>query len=392
MNFEFATATRIVFGAGAARQAAPAAAEMLGGHGGRVLVVSGAGAPRAAPLLAQLEEQRLPPRVFTVSGEPTLDLVRAGVRFAKENDCRLVLGLGGGSALDTGKAIAILLTHPGDPLDYVEVIGRGQPLTTPPLPYIAVPTTAGTGAEVTRNAVLGAPEQQVKVSLRSPLMLPRLALVDPELTYGLPPGLTASTGLDALTQVLEPFVSNRANPLTDALCREGLRRAAGALRRAYAGAQAQMEDEAARHDMALVSLLGGLALANARLGAVHGFAAPLGGRFVAPHGAVCARLLPAVCAVNVRALQARDPESEALARYAEVAQLLTGRPDATAADAVAWLQDLTAALAIPPLSAYGLRPADFAALIPKAAAASSMQGNPIKLTPDEMREILEKAG
>jgi alcohol dehydrogenase class IV len=231
-----------------------------------------------------------------------------------------VIGLGGGSVLDAAKAIAALMTNGGHPLDYLEVVGRGQALRVPAAAMIAIPTTAGTGTEVTRNAVLGSPEHHVKVSLRSPLMLPRLALVDPELTYDLPPALTASTGLDALTQLLEPFVSHQGNPMTDALCREGLRRAAQALPRVFANGQ----DRAAREDMALASLFGGLALANAKLGAVHGLAAPIGGMFPAPHGAVCAALLPHVMAINVRALRDRQPDAEALRRYDQAAQLLTG--------------------------------------------------------------------
>jgi len=391
LRFEFATATRIIFGPGTLREVGPIAAKM--GH--RALVVTGRTAlqqvqdkpARAAPLLDALAEQGIEIIPYSVAGEPTVEMARLGTRRAQEADCDLVIGFGGGSALDTGKAVAALLTNGGDPLDYLEVIGRGQPLTRPAAPYIAIPTTAGTGAEVTRNAVLASPEHRVKVSLRSPLMLPRLALVDPELTHSLPPSVTASTGLDALTQVIEPYVSNRANPLTDALCREGMRRAARSLHRAYE----QGDDAEAREDMALVSLFGGLALANAKLGAVHGFAGPMGGMFSAPHGAICGRLLPHVMAVNVRALHERQPESEALHRYDEVAQILTGNDDATAADGVAWMQELCDALHIPALSSYGVAPADFPLLIEKGSAASSMQGNPIQLTPDEMREILTRA-
>ena len=233
----------------------------------------------------------------------------------------MVIGLGGGSAIDTGKAIAALLTNPGDPLDYLEVIGRGQALQQTPLPYIAIPTTAGTGSEVTRNAVLASHEHHVKVSLRSPLMLPRVAIVDPELTYSLPPAITASTGLDALTQLIEPYTCNSPNPMIDAICREGMQRAARSLKRAYQNGS----DAAAREDMSIAALFGGMALANAKLGAVHGFAGPLGGLFPAPHGMICARLLPFVVEANVRALQMREPDSPVLKRYDEVAQLLTGR-------------------------------------------------------------------
>ena len=390
MRFEFATATRIIFGPGTLREVGPIAAEM----GDRALVVTGRTPARAAPLLDELAAQGIDTVTFPVSGEPTTEVARLGTQRARETDRDLVIGFGGGSALDTGKAIAALLTNGGVPLDYLEVIGRGQPLTRPAAPYIAIPTTAGTGAEVTRNAVLASPAHRVKVSLRSPLMLPRLALVDSELTHSMPPEITASTGLDALTQVMEPYVSKRANPLTDALCREGMRCAARSLRRAYAcgaGRTKQGDDAAAREDMALASLFGGLALANAKLGAVHGFAGPLGGMFPAPHGAVCGRLLPYAMAVNVRALQERLPGSEALRRYDEIACILTGDASATASDGVAWVQELCDALQVPPLASYGITPEDFPVLIEKASVSSSMQGNPIKLAPGEMREILTRA-
>jgi alcohol dehydrogenase class IV len=382
-RFEFAAATRIIFGAGTLREVGPVAKAM----GNHALVVTNRAASRAGSLLEQLAKQEIGAADFAVSGEPTTDLVQAGTKRARDAGCDLVVGFGGGSVLDTGKAIAALVTNQGDPLDYLEVVGRGQPLAEPPLPYIAIPTTAGTGAEVTRNAVLASPEHRVKVSLRSPLMLPRLALVDSELTHSVPPEVTASTGLDALTQVMEPYVSNRANPLTDALCREGMRRAARSLRRAYE----QGDDSAAREDMALTSLFGGLALANAGLGAVHGFAGPLGGMFGGAHGAICARLLPHVMAVNVRVLQERSPESAALGRYDEIARILTGNQKAVADDGVVWVQDLCQALRVPSLASYGMTRADWPAVIEKSAAASSMRGNPVELTSDELGEILERA-
>jgi alcohol dehydrogenase class IV len=383
MRFEFATATRILFGTGTLREVGPIAAEM----GSRSLVVTGRTVTRAKPLLDALTAQGIETITFSVAGEPTTEVVRLGTQRAREANCDLVIGFGGGSALDTGKAIAALLTNSGDLDDYLEVIGRGQPLTRPSASCIAIPTTAGTGAEVTRNAVLLSPEHRVKVSLRSPLMLPRLALIDPALTHSMPPEVTASTGLDALTQVMEPYVSNRANPLTDALCQEGMQRGARSLRRAYE----HSDDAAAREDMALTSLFGGLALANAKLGAVHGFAGPIGGMFPGPHGAVCACLLPHVMAINVRALQERTPESQALHRYDEIARLLTGNKKATADDGVAWVGELCRALRIPSLAAYGMTEDDFPLLIEKTSVSSSMKGNPIQLTPDEMREILHRA-
>ncbi len=383
IKFEFATAAQIIFGAGSLKQVGPLAAEL----GRRALVTTGRRVERAKPVLEVLAAHGVEVVPFAVAGEPTISLVQQGIEQARAAGCNLVIGFGGGSALDAGKAIAALLTNPGEPLDYLEVIGRGQALTQPPAPYLAIPTTAGTGSEVTRNAVLGSPEHRVKVSLRSPLMLPCAAIVDPELTYNLPPAITASTGLDALTQVLEPFVSNKANPLTDAVCREGLGRAARSLRRAYE----QGSDPAAREDMALTSLCGGLALANAKLGAVHGFAAVLGGMFSAPHGAVCAALLPHVMAVNIQALQARQPSSDALRRYDEIARILTGNPQAVAGEGVRWVLELVQALRVPGLAAYGLTTAEFPTVVEKSAVSSSMQGNPVKLTSEEMADMLTRA-
>jgi len=383
LRFEFATATRIIFGAGTLKQIGPIAAEM----GKKALVVMGLPAERATPLLDMLSAQEIDYVTFQVMGEPTTGLAREGAWRAREAGCDLVIGFGGGSAMDAGKAIAALMTNSGDLLDYLEVIGKGKPITQPAAPYIAIPTTAGTGAEVTRNAVLASPEHRVKVSLRSPHMLPRVALVDPELTYSLPPQVTASTGLDALTQLIEPFVSIRANPMTDAFCREGMHRAARSLRQAYEYGN----DVKAREDMALASLLGGLALANAGLGAAHGIASVVGGMFPAPHGAVCTRLLPRVMEINVRALQERQSGSDALHRYDEVARILTGNDPAKAADGVAWVQELCQALQVPPLASYGMTPADLPTVVEKSAVASSTKANPIQLAPDEMREILMRA-
>jgi alcohol dehydrogenase class IV len=230
-------------------------------------------------------------------------------------------------------------------------------------------------------------EARVKVSLRSPLMLPTVALIDPELTYALPPAITASTGLDALTQCIEPFVTPHANPLSDAVAREGMRRVARGLRRAYRDGG----DVQARRDMAVASLCGGLALANAKLGAVHGFAAPLGGAFPIPHGVACARMLPFVVELNVRALEARARASPALARYHEIAQLLTGDANARAKDGIGWLSELVEELAVPRLAAYGVEQADVPRIVEQARRASSMQGNPVALTDEELVEVLSAA-
>jgi len=276
------------------------------------------------------------------------------------------------------------MTNPGSPLDYVEVIGSGNPLTNPCAPCICIATTAGTGCEVTRNAVLASPEHGVKVSLRSPLMLPLLAVVDPELTYSVPPSITASTGMDALTQVLEPFVGKFANPLTDSICREGIRRAARSLSTAFI----EGNNAEAREDMALASLFGGLALANSGLGAVHGLAAVVGGRFPVPHGIVCARLLPIVMEANLKALKERAKDSPALLRYREIARLLTGKASATAEDGLKWIRSTGRELSIPKLSIFGLNEKDFPNIARQALKASSMKGNPIALTAEELTGIL----
>lgn len=382
MQFEFATADRILFGPGSSAKVAPTAAKM----GSRVLLVVGRDARRAAALIEALKARSMTVSVFSVQGEPTTTTVAAGLEIARKTKSNLVIGMGGGSVVDAGKAIAALLTNIGDMMGYLEVIGEGKPIQVRPAPFIAVPTTAGTGAEVTRNAVLGSPEHRVKVSMRSPLMLPRLAVVDPELTYSLPPEVTASTGLDALTQLLEAFVSRDANPLTDGLCREGLIRAGRSLGRAYRNG----DDAQAREEMCLASLFGGLALANAKLGAVHGLAAPLGGMFPAPHGVVCARLLPHVMSANVKALLDRE-DIAGVSRFDEAARLLTGNPSASAEDGVAWIEALCRELKATPLSSFGVDSKSFPDLISKSREASSMKGNPVALTDAELTRILEAA-
>jgi len=379
LRFEFATATRIVFGPGAVAGLGEVAAPL--GH--RALLVTGRSVDRAAPARNALSAAGLAVVPFSTAGEPTVDDVRRGVEAARAEGVDVVVACGGGSAIDAGKAVAALLGNGGDPLDYLEVVGRGQPIARPSVPFVAVPTTAGTGSEVTRNAVLASPEHGVKASLRSPLMLARAAIVDPDLLVGLPPHVAAASGLDAFAQLVEPFVSVRANPLVDGLCREGLVRSARSLRRAFEGDAS----ESVRVDLALASLFGGLALANAGLGAVHGFAAPVGGLFDAPHGAACAALLPAVLRVNLRALRHRRPQSPALARYREIAAIVTGRPEADADEAVTWVEALVRALEIPGLSRWGATDADVARLVAKAGSASSMKGNPIELDGAELAEI-----
>jgi len=380
MRFEFATAQRIVFGPGALADVGGIALDL----GRRPLVVTGRDPSRCRPLLDLLRDRGLRPPLCAMAGEPSIADVRRGAAQARDAGADLIIACGGGSALDAGKAIAALAVNGDDPLRYLEVIGQGRPLDQRPLPCIAIPTTAGTGSEVTRNAVLTSPEHGVKVSLRHPWMLPAVALVDPRLTVGMPPAVTASTGLDALTQLIEPYLSARANPVTDALALEGIRRAVRSLRRAWADG----EDLEAREDMALASLLGGLALANAGLGAVHGLAAPLGGLRPVPHGVACAALLPHVLAANLRAAPGHGP---LLDRFRTLAMILTGDPAAAAADGVRWVRELVADLQIPGLGHYGLIESDLERVADLALVASSMKANPVPLDRAALVAILALA-
>jgi alcohol dehydrogenase class IV len=383
LDFAFATSNRILFGDGRVGEAGKISSE----YGSKVFVINGSTPERAAPLIESLQSHGMLHTEFSVSQEPTIEVVTNGLERARAFAPDVVIGIGGGSVLDTGKAIAVLLTNGDDPLDFLEVIGRGKPLQNPSKPYIAIPTTSGTGSEVTRNAVLASEEHHVKVSLRSSFMLPDVALIDPSLTYNVPPHITASTGLDALTQVIEPFISRRRNPMTDGFCLEGIPRAVHALQGAYLDGS----DAGARRDMAITSLMGGLALANAGLGAVHGFAGPFGGMFHAPHGAICAALLPHVLEVNRKALVARSPEDEALSRLERIGKLVTSDPSASAQGGISWIRNLVEALHIPALRTYGFARGDFPDVIEKAKVSSSMRGNPIELTEIELEEIIDLA-
>ena len=355
--------------------------------GTRAFIVAGISGDIVHILGDILRSSSLQITVYPIAGEPTIEVVNKGVEEAKQFDADLVIGFGGGSALDCAKAIAAMLTNSGNLTKYLEVVGQGRSLTIPPLPVITIPTTAGTGSEVTRNAVIGVPENAVKVSLRSPMMLPRLALIDPELTYNLPPDLTASTGLDALTQLIEPFVCNAPTPITDGMCREGMKHSASALLEAYQDGH----NTTARQKLCVASLLGGLALANARLGAVHGIAGVLGGMFSIPHGAICARLLPFVMEINIRALRAREQNNNILERFREVSRILTGSDRADARDGVLWVHELCSQLNIQPLGRLGVDQALLSDLIEKSIRSSSMKGNPVTLNNDELLEILERA-
>jgi alcohol dehydrogenase class IV len=383
MRFEFATAAHIVFGPGSFAEAGALAR----GLGRRALVLTGGSRRHSERLAGLLETAGVTSGIFAFIGEPAVETVLAALGRARKMDADCIIGLGGGSAIDAAKAVAGFLGNPGDPLEFLEVVGQGRPLPGRAAPWMAIPTTAGTGAEATRNAVLTVPQRGLKVSLRSPHLFARVALVDPALALDLPADLTAATGMDALTQLIEPYVCNRANPATDALCAAGLPRAACALRRL----NFTPSDLEARTDMALAALWSGQALTNAGLGAVHGLAAPIGGMFSAPHGAVCAALLAPVMEANLGALRRRDLRHPALIRYAEVARWLTGSLSASADQGVRWVRDLVADLRLPTLRNYGVTPSHIPEIVARACEASSMKSNPLTLTTAELADVVNAA-
>ena len=383
LDFEFATAKQILFKTNGIMDIAKSILKL----GKYPLVVTGKDKGRAKPLLDALSHASMNYVLYTIHGEPTTTDLIQGVEIAKDSKCDMVIGFGGGSVLDSAKAIAILMNNPGELMDYLEVIGKGLPMENPSAPLILIPTTSGTGSEVTKNSVVTSQEEKIKVSLRSPSMLADLVLVDPSLTLSMPQAITASTGLDALTQVIEPYVSSFANPLTDGFCREGIWRIGRSIKKAYDDGL----DITAREDMALGSLLGGMALANAKLGAVHGFAGVIGGKLGAPHGFVCAALLPSVIEYNIRALIERDPEHIALRRYQEISIWLTGDDHADISACVHWLKDLYQHMNIQGLAAFGITTKDFDDIIRKSSGSSSMKGNPITLTHEEMINILTES-
>jgi len=381
MNIDFSTANRIVFGAGRLSYLR----EIIGHYGKKVLIIKGKKFPDPGTLFTICEDANVVWNYFNVENEPDVKTVNRAVEFGREKECDFVIGFGGGSVIDTGKAVAALLNNQGSLLYYLEVIGKGKPLRNPSKPYIAIPTTAGTGSEVTRNAVISVPDKKVKVSMRNAYLLPEAAIVDPELTYRVPKTITAMTGMDAFTQVIEPYVSRYSNPMVDLFCKDAIPKGASYLLRAWEDGN----DHEARENISWVSLMGGLALANAKLGAVHGFAGPIGGMFHVPHGAICAALLPAVMLINMKALSHRGKNFKKLSRFEDIARWVTGVENATIEEGVEWIASLCKNLEIPRLSELGIKKAHFPIIIDKSKKSSSMKGNPIQLTELEMEKILE---
>ncbi|GLS88185.1 alcohol dehydrogenase [Cypionkella aquatica] len=371
-SFAFLTATEILFGRGQAAQSAVRAKAM----GTQLFLLHGT--PTRADWLAEaLAGQGCSVTRFVVNGEPDVAMIEAATSAAKGT--QVVMALGGGAVIDAGKAVAAMIPATRPLMDHLEVIGKSLPLDHPPLPFIAIPTTAGTGAEVTRNAVIGSPAHQRKVSLRDKRMLPALAIIDPSLTDHTPKHITLASGLDAITQVIEPYICTRANRLTDALCRDAIPQGLRALRQLM-----QAENPRARDDMAWVSLCGGLALANAGLGVIHGLAGPLGGLIAAPHGAICGTLLPHGLAIN--ASRADDP-----ARINQVigwiAEAFETKPESALNNLVKWSREH----GLPTLAQMGFTPQHLRQAAEAAAASSSMQANPVRLSVQDLAILMATA-
>lgn len=365
MAYSFLAPPEILFGRGQAGTLTRIAARF----GRRPFVVTGASSFGGLGLSGVASD-------LSVSGEPEVAGVDDGVRRAREAGADVVLGIGGGSVLDTAKAIAGVAPNDGSVRDYLEQVGDRK-LEKHPLPFIAVPTTAGSGSEATKNAVIRVADLKVKRSLRHDLLMPRVAIVDPDLSAAAPRPVAASAGLDALTHLIEGYVSSGANRMTDALALPGMRLAARGLRALAAGAPDA-------ESMGLASLWGGMVLANAGLGAVHGLVAPLGGRCAIPHGIGCACLLVETMRANLEALRKRSPGSPALSRYTEVAGLLGAASFDAALDD---LRTLRASLGVKSLSALGLKAEDVAPIV-KSSRGGSMRFNPIELTDAELEGIL----
>lgn len=385
-RFDFASAGRILFGRGRIAELP----DLIKPSGKKVMLVTGRHPGRHDSLRILLEKAGISVAVESVSGEPTVRRVSEITDSILRQQCEVVAGIGGGSVIDAAKAAAALANNPGDIMDYLEVVGAGKPLPQPALPYIAIPTTAGTGAEVTKNSVITVPEQHVKVSLRSPFMLPRFALVDPDLALECPPEVSVNCGFDALCHLIEAYLSAKATPMSDAVCREGLSRMGGG---ALVLHWMRPEDPNVMVNVSLGSLLGGMALANGGLGAVHGFAGVIGGMTGSPHGAVCAALLPAVLRMNLDiACQGKQPLCrQTMARINETALMLSRDVNSKTQDLITLIENMSTQQNVAGLEKLGVKRAEFPVIIEKSSRASSMKGNPFLLTAEQLFQILDES-
>jgi alcohol dehydrogenase class IV len=383
MTLDFSTSNRIIFHPGSIK----GITELLLEFGDKVLIISGSRSNRIANLEKFLDPSKISYQVFQTSGEPTILSVKDGIRKARELNIDALIAIGGGSVIDTGKAISTMLTNPGELEDYLEVVGQAKPILHRAKPLIAIPTTAGTGSEVTRNAVIKVPSKKVKVSLRGRKIIPEVALIDPNLTLDTPSEITASTGMDALSQVIEPYISIKGNPFVDLICEDAIKKASDSLLNAFKTS----DDLLSRENMCWVSLFGGIALANAGLGAVHGFAGVIGGMHDIPHGVICARLLPSVLEMNINAISERQPSNPILEKFRTITKFLTHSEKSEIIDGVRWLETLCEEMKIPHLGELGVEINEFPEIIQNAKFSSSMKGNPIELTTKELFRVLEKS-
>jgi alcohol dehydrogenase class IV len=381
MNFELFLPSRIIFEPGSRSQIGKIASSI----GNRVFLLYAKTHPLVPEIRDRLKEIGLDLLAFPISGEPDLESVSNIVTEGRNYHSDMVISIGGGSVIDTGKVVSAMLNNPGEISDYLEIVGMNLPLQNKPAPFIAVPTTAGTGSEVTKNAVLIIPAKKIKVSMRSYMMIPQIAIIDPELTVSMPGPVTASTGMDAIIQLIEPFVSLKANHFVNGLCREAIPLGANSLAQSVADGM----NLRAREVMCFTSLCGGLALANAGLGAIHGFAGVIGGMKSIPHGMVCAALLAGTLRVNIEALKKRQPNSSSIRKFEELAISLTGNKNAGVFDSIGWAERTCKEIRIDRLTELGIDEKQFPEICDKAALSSSMKGNPILLEKGELLQILE---
>ncbi|MDF2152389.1 iron-containing alcohol dehydrogenase [Vibrio sp. CAU 1672] len=378
--FQFMTATRIIFGEGALRSSL----SVINQYGYSVLLVTGQDIQRAAPIINYLKAQNMRYQHVSISGEPYITMVEETAIIGRKFQPDMVIAIGGGSVIDMGKALAAIIPNQGNVYDYVEVVGRNVPLKTKPIHFIAIPTTASTGSEVTRNAVLKSGQDQVKVSLRSPDMLADVAIVDPTLTYGMDQYTSGRGAMDAFTHLMEAYVCGDPNPLTDMVCEEGLRRLSASV---IAGCK--QDNHKARVDLSFAALLGGMAITNAKLGAAHGLASALGGKLEAPHSVITARLAPHVMQENINAAK-RAGRNDVLSRYRKLAQLVTGRTNANEQDGVLWVKMTLDKLELPQLGKFGVCRTPFEKVADDALKSVAIKGNPLPLTQERLIHILRQ--
>ncbi|NAW68001.1 iron-containing alcohol dehydrogenase [Vibrio sp. V27_P1S3P104] len=378
--FQFMTSNRIVFGEGVLQNSL----SMINQYGYSVLLVSGKNLQRAQTVTQYLQQQHMRYQHIAIHGEPNITMVEEAAMAGRRFQPQVVVAIGGGSVLDMGKALAAIIPNQGNVYDYVEVVGRNVPLKTKPLPFIAIPTTASTGSEVTKNAVLKSGQDKVKVSLRSPDMLAAVAIIDPSLTYGTDSYTSGRGAMDAFTHLMEAYVCGEPNPLTDMICEEGLRR----LARSTVAACCR-DEPSARSDLSFAAMLGGMAITNAKLGAAHGLASALGGKLDAPHSVITARLAPYVMRENINAAK-QEKRHDIMQRYYRISQILTKRKNVNIEDGILWVQMMLDKLKLPTLAQFGVCTTSFEQVAQDALRSQAIKGNPLPLTHARLVYILRQ--